>query len=103
MNRRRALLAITAVVGALVAAALTVTDIRFEDRTCGSAMIATDPSRLVVLSGDAAIDDFEGERLSGSCHRRVLERRFVVLVPLTVTAVCAYLARREQPGGALGT
>jgi hypothetical protein len=83
-----------ALLAALVAMWAAIDDVDFEDRTCGNALIATDPSALVVLSGDPALDDFEGQRLEGACRRRLQRRRFLILIPVAVAATATVAAVR---------
>lgn len=102
MSGRRRALAALALVAGLATAGLAAVDVRYEDRTCGSALIASDPTKLIIETGDRVADDFEAERLSVSCHRRILRQRFAAAATLAVSLWAGTVASRPDQSGIFG-
>lgn len=96
MKGIRALLSLLAVLGGLGTLYLATTDVHHGDRNCGTALIATDPSELTISTGDLEDDEFAETSLLANCRQRVLERRFLTLIPATTCAASLIVERRLE-------
>lgn len=94
MSPSRIILGVLAVVLLVTAGVLAIRDVNIDGANCGSALLRRDPLATRVLTGDKAEDAFQEQRITSSCNRRVIVRRFVVAVPLAGGVACLVAGRR---------
>lgn len=109
MTPKRLALGLLAVVSGLGCLFLATTDVHYQDRNCGTAIIRADTSRLAIESGDIGEDQFEQDSLITNCDQLILERRFLSAVPAALCVAAIVVGRRLRdhkpgiPGNIFGT
>lgn len=110
MTPQRLLLGLVAILGGLSCLYLATQDLHYNERNCGTALLATDPTRLSVDTDDLEADEFAEQSIITNCDQLILERRFLAAVPAVVAVAAIVTGRRlrdrprpEMRGSIFGT
>ncbi|NLA34506.1 MAG: hypothetical protein GX868_02325 [Actinobacteria bacterium] len=94
MSPSRIILGALAIFLLLGAGVLAIRDVAIDGANCGSALLRRDPLTTRVLTGDPAEDAFQEQRITSSCDRQIIVRRFLVAAPLAGGVGCVFAGRR---------